>query len=139
MTTNTALRASLAGPTPDGPYAAAARLCGDVTRGTVPPPVDARRIACRRTEQVEEVALDPFAREVVRDGDHERVAVDLRPRDLAEPGLEGRVIQGLSQPSRDVVPDPFRRQLDLLVHACCTLLRSTLRGREHSSVSRPAQ
>src|SRR5207248_8858707 len=33
------------------------------------------------------------------------IFLDLRSADLPEPRLEGRVVQGLSQPSRDVVPD----------------------------------
>src|SRR5262249_28852284 len=79
-------------------------------------------------DQVEEVALDPLPGEVVRHGDHEDVALDARAAHLTEPGLEGRVVQGFSQPSRDVLPDSSRRQPDLLLHACRTLLRSRVTG-----------
>ena len=44
------------------------------------------RVANGGADQVEEVPLDPLAREVVRDGEHERVTVELRAADLAEPG-----------------------------------------------------
>ena len=45
------------------------------------------------------MALDPLAREVVRDGEHERVVVDGDRGDLAEPVAEGRLVEGAAQPA----------------------------------------
>ena len=67
-------------------------------------------------DQVEEVPLDPLAREVVRDGDRERVGVELGAADLSEPGRVGRVVEGFPKPGGHVAPEVFRRQLDLPIH-----------------------
>jgi len=82
----------------------------------------AAAVADGRADQVEEVALDPLAREFVRDGDDEGVAVELEARDLGEPGGVGLVVECSPQSSRDVVPEALRRQLDLALHSACTLL-----------------
>ena len=92
------------------------------------------RRATRRADQVEEVPLDPLAREVVRDGEDEGVVVEIGAVDLAEPGRVGRLVQRFAQPGRNVVPEGVRRQLGLVLHACCPLLRRRLGVREHSSV-----
>ena len=70
----------------------------------------------RGADQVEEVALDPLAREVVRDGDRERVVVELRAADLAEPGRIRRLVEGFAEPGGHVAPEALRRQLDLALH-----------------------
>src|SRR5205085_4036841 len=47
---------------------------------------------------------------------------DLRRLDLAEPRRERVLVECLSEPTRNFVPDPFRSQLDWLVHPGVTLL-----------------
>jgi hypothetical protein len=83
------------------------------------PPCDAGG----RAEEVEEVPLDPFAGEIVRNSDHERVAVELGAGHAAEPGLKRRVVESLAQAVRHIAPERFRRQPELPLH----LPRSTFR------------
>src|ERR671932_541113 len=47
----------------------------------------------RRADQLDEVAVDPLAREVVRHLEDERAVVERDRVDLAEPRLEGRFVQ----------------------------------------------
>jgi hypothetical protein len=51
------------------------------------------RILRRGAEQPEEVALDPLAREVVRDDDDERAVVQGASRRGREPGFERRFVE----------------------------------------------
>src|SRR5579884_3218751 len=85
-------------------------------------PLGAARVTDGCAEQIQEVPLDPLAGEVVRHGQHEPLGVDVRAVDLAEPGRVGGVVERLAEPSRDVVPEVLRRQLDLPLHAQCPLL-----------------
>ena len=77
-----------------------------------------------RADQVEEVALDPLAREVVRDREHEPLAVQFFAVDFAEPGRVSGVVERFTEPGGDVVPEVLRRQLDFALHACVSLLHS---------------
>ena len=81
-------------------------------------PVDAAsRVAYGCADQVEEVTLDPFAREVVRDAESKGLVVDADTADFPEPGGVGRLVEGLSKPGGDVMPEVVRTQLDLSFHA----------------------
>ncbi len=76
------------------------------------PALRAGRVAHGRADQVEEVALDPLAREVVRDAEHERVVGRARDRvDLAEPGAVRRLVERPLEPTGDLVPEALRSQL----------------------------
>jgi hypothetical protein len=85
------------------------------------------------------VTVDPVAREVVRDGEHELVVVDRERLDLAEPRPVRRVVERPSKPTRDVVPDPFRSQLDWVLHSGLLAPRRREKKREHSSGTADAQ
>ena len=65
-----------------------------------------RRVVCRRPrDDIEEMALDPVQREVVRNLDDElAVAQRLRPS-LTEPGVVRRVGEGVPQPAGDGIPE----------------------------------
>ena len=73
-------------------------------------------VANRGSDQVEEMALDPLAREVVGHGEDELLVVSSRLVDVAEPGAEGRVVQRLLKPARDFGPETLCCQLLLLRH-----------------------
>ena len=87
-------------------------------------PLVAGDVADRRADQAEEVALDPVAREIVRDAEHEAVTRELEALCLAEPGSVGRVVQCTSEPTGDFAPQALRSQLDLVLHPCCQPLHS---------------
>ena len=76
----------------------------------------ARDLTDRGADQVEEVTVDPVAREVVRDAEDELALGETRRPYLVEPGRVRLVVEGLPEPTRDVVPDSFRSQLDWLLH-----------------------
>ncbi len=96
-------------------------------------------IASAGAEQVEEVTLDPFAREIVGNTDDKRVAVELSAGDAAEPGLERGVVECLAQAGRYIVPKRLRRQLDTALHLPRSTSRPRYKEREHSSVRRGSQ
>jgi hypothetical protein len=88
--------------------------------------LDPERLAGRvlhgRADQVEEVTLDPLAREPVRDAYREGLLGEREAAGLAEPGRVGRVVQRLAEPGGNIVPEAFRRQLGLPLHACARSL-----------------
>ena len=79
-------------------------------------PFLARHVANRGSDQAEEMALDPVAGEVVRDGEDEAVAFEREALRFAEPGAVGRVVEGASEPTGDFAPQALRSQLDLVLH-----------------------
>ena len=68
------------------------------------------------TDEVEEVALDPLAGEVVRNGEHEGIPLLGRP-DVAEPRAVRRVVQSAPEPTGDLIPQRPGGQLARLLHA----------------------
>jgi hypothetical protein len=58
------------------------------------------------------MALDPVAREVVRNGEHELVVVEIESLHVVEPGAVRRLVEGASEPTRNLAPKPFRSQLN---------------------------
>ncbi len=86
------------------------------------------------------MALDPLAREVVRDGEHERVVVDVETPPTSLNQFRKVVsLERSAQTSGHVLPEAFRRQLALVLHAVCLLLDSegAARAGDNSSVSGP--
>ena len=107
----------------------------------------ARRSSCsRRSSPVasltaarissSEVALDPLAREVVRDGEHERVVVDRDGADLAEPVAEGLLVERAPQPRRRRRPrgSPQSARSGAPRRLACSFARRSGR-RDNSTVS----
>src|ERR1051326_4924755 len=90
-------------------------------------------------DHVEEVALDPFTCEVIREADRKLVAVEIDAADPAEPGLVGAVVERFSQSSRNVLPEACCRQLDLPLHVALPLLHSTPGSGEHTNALATAQ
>ena len=89
----------------------------------------AGRVLDRRPDQLDEVALDPLAREVVRDGEHEGVVVDARPPPTSLNQL--RKVFSLSAPRKRAetsLPEALGSQLDRMLHASSQLLGSGSRG-----------
>src|ERR1051326_959288 len=80
------------------------------------------------------MTLDPLAREVVRDGEDELVVGDRARSNLGKPGGESVLVECLSEPTRNLVPDPFRSQLDWPLHPVATLLVRPEKKAEHSNV-----
>src|SRR5436190_21654084 len=68
------------------------------------------------------MTLDPLTREVVRDGEDELGVGDRVRPNLGKPGREGVLVERLLEPTRNLVPDPFRSQLDWPLHPVATLL-----------------
>ncbi len=60
-------------------------------------------VSHRRADEVEEVALDPLAGEVVRHGEHERVTF-FGGAHLAEPCAVRRVVESPPEPTGDLIP-----------------------------------
>ena len=77
------------------------RLLGD---GQCDSHLVAERVAGRRPHEPEEVALDPFAGEVVGHDDDERLVAQVRPACGAEPRRVGGLVESLPQTPGDVVP-----------------------------------
>ena len=73
--------------------------------------------ADRRAAQSQDVALDPPAREVVRDRDDERVGADRLGGRRCEPRGVRRLVQCVPEPPGDVVPDAVGGLLDGVLHA----------------------
>ena len=82
-------------------------------------PLAARDVADRRADQAEEVALDPVAREIVGNAEHEPVVIEVDALRLPEPRSVGRVVQCTSEPTSYLAPQALRSQLDLVLHPCC--------------------
>src|SRR5205085_4363918 len=80
---------------------------------------------------------DPLAREVVGDADGEVVVAERRAAHLAEPGGIGGVVERFAEPGGYVIPEAFRRQLGLPLHAWCPLLGRPAEAGEHTSVPEP--
>ena len=81
--------------------------------GQLQPPLRPGRVLDRRADQLDEVALDPLAREVVRDA--RARTCRRRPTtavDLAEPVAERLLVECAAQARCDVVPEALSRQLD---------------------------
>jgi hypothetical protein len=78
--------------------------------------------------------LDPLAREVVRNAENELAVSDPDSFDLGEPGRESVLVERLPEPTRNLVPDAVRSQLDWLLHPAGTLPCSTEKKGEHSNV-----
>ena len=91
-------------------------------------------VADRGADQLEEMALDPLAREVVRDGEDERVVRHFEPLDLAEPRAVGGFVEGALQPTGDLGPEALRSQLNRLLHPPRPAPPSTTARAEHSNV-----
>src|SRR3990170_5565720 len=88
-----------------------------------------------RMEKSEEVALDPAAREVVRDLEDELVIGEPGRVDLAEPGLESLFAKGAAKPPGHLGPDAFRAQLQGTLHHRLPVLL----GSEGSAIITAAQ
>ncbi len=88
-----------------------------VGNGQADPPLDARRVADGGLDQADEMALDPLAREVVRDGDRERVVRQVEALGLSEPRAVRGLIECPLEPTGDFVPQGLRSQLNLALHA----------------------
>ena len=78
--------------------------------------LDADDVAHRGADQAEEVPLDPVARELARNGEHEGVAVGRELVDVTEPLAVRAVAERLFEPPRDLLPKVLCRQLDLVFH-----------------------
>ena len=65
----------------------------------------------------EEVGLDPLAREVVGDGQDDRLVGHRTAGDLVEPGAVGGVVERLLQTVGNLVPEGLRSQLSLALHS----------------------
>ena len=113
----------------------ALRLGGDVE----PHRTLAGDLSERGADQPEEMTVDPLAREVVGNGENELVLGNRCGVDLAEPGRERVLVECLPEPTRNLVPDPSRSQLDWLLHPVGTLLCSTEKKGEHSNVGARTQ
>ena len=72
----------------------------------------AGRIAHRSANQTDEMALDPVAREVVRNGEHELVVIELEALHVVEPRAVRRLVEGASEPTRNLAPKTFCSQLN---------------------------
>src|SRR5436305_2643443 len=68
------------------------------------------------------MAVDPVARELVRNGEDELAVAQPHRFHLPKPGREGVLVERLPEPTRNLVPDPFRSQLDWPLHPVATLL-----------------
>ncbi len=88
-------------------------------------------------EESEEVARDPGARELVRDGEHERVLTEGDGLRRGEPHHVGRLVEGVPEPSGDVVPELLCGRLDGVVHALLGTPSGGRRRGEHTTVARP--
>jgi hypothetical protein len=77
----------------------------------------AERVANRRLDQPAEVGLDPLAREIVRDGEDERVVVQGLAARLTEPGAVGAFVESLLQTTGNVGPQGVRTQLERSLHS----------------------
>ena len=73
-------------------------------------------VAGRGADEVEEMPLDPLAREVVRNGEHEGVPL-LRRLHVTEPRPVRRVVQSAPEPTGDLIPQRPGGQLARLLHA----------------------
>ena len=110
------------------------RLPGQDARlahGQRDPDVARERIARRRLDEAEEVPLDPLAREVVRDDEREAVAGQLAGGDVAEPGRVRRLVEGVTEPAGDVVPEALGGRLDVVVHPSEAPLSGSRGGRAY--------
>ena len=67
-------------------------------------PVGPDRLADRGMDEIEEVILDPRAREVVRNGKHEVLAAELDRLSVGEPRREGGFAQCVPEAVRDLGP-----------------------------------
>ena len=67
-------------------------------------PLVARRILHSRCDQAEEVSLDPFAGEIVRNGKGEGLVGELHADGFCEPRPEGRLVERPPQTTRNFVP-----------------------------------
>jgi hypothetical protein len=74
-------------------------------------------VADRGADQLEEVTLDPLAREVVRNSEHEGVVVDGESADLAEPVPECGVVERPTETVGHVSPQALGRQVARVLHA----------------------
>ncbi len=78
--------------------------------------VASQRIPGRRLQETEEVTLDPFPGEVVRDDDRERVVTELATARCPEPGGVGRLVERLAESLGNVFPEARRALLGGLLH-----------------------
>ena len=125
--------ATRAAPGPRRPAALRRRL-GPARHLELDPAGDAGDVPDGRADQLEEVALDPVAREIVRDGEDESALVEGDARRVGEPGVVRRVVEGAPEPTGNVTPQALRSQLDLVLHpaANSSLVNrnATLAGRQ---------
>ncbi len=103
-------------------------------QGEDDPPLLAGDVAHGRADQPEEVALDPLAREVVRDADDERVVVEPAPHRVREPGAVGGAVERPLEPAGYLAPQGLCRQLDGRLHAASSTPSGREKG-EHTSGS----
>ena len=73
-------------------------------------------IAGSRLDEAEEMPLDPFAGEVVRDDERERVVGQVTRGRISEPRRVCRFVECLLKPARDVVPQAFGSRLGGVFH-----------------------
>src|SRR5581483_2034259 len=76
--------------------------------------LDSDDVAYGSADQPEEVSLDPVTRELGRNGENERLALELEATDVAEPLAIRPVAERHPEPPRDLLPEVLRRQLDLV-------------------------
>ena len=79
-----------------------------------------RDVTDRCADQAEEVALDPLAREVVRNCEHERVVGEVLAFGLRKPRAVRGLVERPLEPTRNLVPESLRSQLDWALHAART-------------------
>src|SRR5207245_10573535 len=94
-------------------------------------------VADGRADQTEEVPLDPLAREVVRDAEHEGVVRELRSLRLREPRAVRGLVEGPLEPTGYLVPQALRSQLNWAIHAAVPLLAGSGERRAYQRVFGP--
>ena len=100
-------------PTPRGPPSTPLRRPRPGARSARSTPTMSRTAAPIRPRKL---PLDPVARELARNGEHEGVAVELELVDVTEPLAVRPVAEGLLEPPGDLLPEVLCRQLDLVLH-----------------------
>src|SRR5581483_3628898 len=102
-------------------------------------PLLAGRVPHRRSDQLEEMTLDPLTGEVVRDAEDERVVGQLDSLHLAEPGPVRGFVEGPLEPTGNLGPQALSSQLDRLLHPPCPGSSSTTARGEHSNLQTARQ
>ena len=103
--------------------------------GELDPPLVAGRVADGSADQADEMAFDPVAREVVRNGEHELVVVQLESLHVVEPRAVRRLVEGASEPTRTSLHRPSAVSSIEGSTPPDALLVGELASGEHSSVT----